>query len=63
MGDMELGKASSGGTVIQPSHKTFNLQIFLSVRFAGIKVVQNLWEWITNDGFNLKPIPLAEVHV
>lgn len=33
----------------QPSHKTFNLRSVLHARCAVVTVVQNLWEWPTNN--------------
>jgi hypothetical protein len=40
----------------QPSHKAFHLQFVLTSRWAGVKVVQNLWEWPVHDWSNLRPI-------
>lgn len=34
-----------------------NLQPVLHVRFNGVIVSQSLWEWETNDWFNLRPKP------
>jgi hypothetical protein len=39
------------------SHKTFNLQPFLPVKYAGAMVAQSLWVWTTSDWSNLKPMP------
>jgi hypothetical protein len=33
----------------QTSHKSFDLQLVLPTRCAGVKVVQKLWEWPTNN--------------
>jgi hypothetical protein len=38
-------------------HKTFNPKLFLSTRFARIKIEQILMGWLTNDWPNLRPIP------
>ena len=32
-----------------PATKIFQLTIFWSARWAGVKVAQNLWEWLTSD--------------
>jgi hypothetical protein len=33
----------------QPSHKTFNLLSFVPATYAGVIMLQNSWEWPTND--------------
>lgn len=41
----------------QSKHKTLDLHFVLPTGFADIKVAQKLWDWLTNDWSNLKPMP------
>lgn len=40
----------------QSRHKPFDLQSVLLARCGGAMVVQNSWEWPTNDSSNLRPM-------
>ena len=40
----------------QSKHKPFDVQSVLLARCAGAMVVENLWEWPTNDWSNLTPM-------
>ena len=44
----------------QISHKTFNLQFVLPVRYVEVKVVQKLWEWPTSDWSSHERRPWAD---
>lgn len=42
----------------KPNHTTFDLQSGLPVISTGVMVIQNLWEWPTNNWSDWRPISL-----